>query len=96
VIRPPGYPASPRNTERSGTWKNRAATKLRDNLKILHWDKVIEAKEKFHWPRRMDAASVTLTGPTRVAARRLRCLEHEAASRIDVKALLKAPAAPTT
>lgn len=44
--------------------------KGRDKLKILHWSKngfvvwykVIEGKEKFHWPRRTDEAVVTFTG----------------------------------
>jgi transposase len=43
--------------------------KGRDKLKILYWDrngfavwyKVIEGKEKFHWPRRTEDASITLT-----------------------------------
>lgn len=42
----------------------------RDKLKILYWNrngfvvwyKVIEGKEKFHWPRRSEEAVVTLTG----------------------------------
>lgn len=45
-------------------------SKGRDKLKILYWNrngfvvwyKVIEGKEKFHWPRRTEAAVVTLTG----------------------------------
>lgn len=44
--------------------------KGRDKLKILYWQrngfvvwyKVIEGREKFHWPRRGDGASVKLTG----------------------------------
>jgi transposase len=44
--------------------------KGRDKLKILYWSKngfvvwykVIEGKEKFHWPRRCEEAVVTLTG----------------------------------
>ena len=44
--------------------------KGRDKLKILYWSKngfvvwykVIEGKEKFHWPRRTDEAVVTFTG----------------------------------
>jgi len=44
--------------------------KGRDKLKILYWNrngfvvwyKVIEGKEKFHWPRRSEEAVVTLPG----------------------------------
>lgn len=44
--------------------------KSRDKLKILYWNrngfvvwyKVIEGREKFHWPRRGDGASVRLSG----------------------------------
>jgi transposase len=44
--------------------------KGRDKLKILYWSKngfvvwykVIEGKEKFHWPRRGEEAVVTFTG----------------------------------
>jgi hypothetical protein len=45
-------------------------SKGRDKLKILYWQrngfvvwyKVIEGREKFHWPTRGDGASVRLSG----------------------------------
>lgn len=44
--------------------------KARDKLKVLYWSgngfvvwyKVIEGREKFHWPRRAEGASIRLTG----------------------------------
>jgi transposase len=56
-------------------------SKRRDRIKALYWDrngfvvfyKVIEGKERFSWPRHLDADGRAAT----VATRWLRCVEDE-------------------